>query len=246
MKISIAEPVSQLRHIKIIDNGEPLVNFLEQCPDLILDHPRFIYRRETMARKSVSEKLCQANVWLMEQGFRLAIVEGWRPPHIQKRMYLGTWGRFKERHPDWSDVTLRRVVNRYTAPIHGKVPPPHSTGAAVDLVLADLNGKVQDHWSPYQWRDPTCFQFDAPGLTEQARKTRQLLWDAITPTGMTNYPSEYWHWSYGDQGWAYRGGYPNAIYGPITPPNYQPEPADVIDTPLVLLDLEQDRIALKR
>ncbi len=186
MKISIAEPVTQLRHIKIVDNGEPLVNFLEECPDLILDHPRFIYRRETMARKSVVEKLCQANSWLMERGFRLAIVEGWRPPHIQKRMYLGTWGRFKEKHPDWSDATLRRVVNRYTAPIHGRVPPPHSTGAAVDLVLADLSGKVQDHWSPYKWRDTVCFQFDAPGLTEEAKRTRQLLWDAINPTGMTN------------------------------------------------------------
>ena len=246
MKISIAEPVSQLRHIKIVDNGEPLVNFLAECPDLILDHPRFIYRRETLARKSMADKLCQANAWLMKRGYRLAIVEGWRPPHIQRRMYMGTWNRFKERHPDWSDVTLKRVVNRYTAPIHGRVPPPHSTGAAVDLVLADLAGKVQDHWTPYQWRDPVCFQFDAPGLSDEAKRTRQILWDAITPTGLTNYPSEYWHWSYGDQGWAYRGGRPHAIYGPITPADYEPELADVSDLPLVLLDLEQDRTALKR
>jgi D-alanyl-D-alanine dipeptidase len=246
MKISIAEPVSQLRHIKIIDNGEPLVNFLDECPELILDDARFKYRRETLARKSMARMLCEANSSLMKKGFRLAIVEGWRPPHIQKRMYLGTWNRFQERHPNWSDVTLRRVVNRYTAPIHGRVPPPHSTGGAVDLVLTDLEGNVQDHWSPYTWRDPTCFQFDAPGLSEAAQKTRALLSDAITPTGLTNYPSEYWHWSYGDQGWAYRGGHPHALYGPISPLGYEPEPADVSDAPLVLLDLEQERNPLKR
>jgi D-alanyl-D-alanine dipeptidase len=246
VKISIAEPVSELRKVRIVENGEPLVNFLVECPDLILDHPRFTYRRETLARQAVVRMLCEANASLMSKGYRLAIVEGWRPPHIQKRMYMGTWNRFKERHPDWTDVTLKRVVNRYTAPLHGRVPPPHSTGAAVDLVLADLQGNVQDHWTPYQWRDPVCFQFDAPGLSDAARNTRQLLWDALTPTGLTNYPSEYWHWSYGDQGWAYRGGHMNALYGPVTPKDYQPDPADISEEALVLLDLEQDRVALKR
>ena len=245
-KISIAEPVTLLRHVKIIDNGEPLVDFLKVCPDLVLDHPRFQYRRETLVRKSVADKLCQANNWLLERGYRLAIVEGWRPPHIQKRMYLGTWNRFKKRHPEWSDAQLRRVANRYTAPLHGRVPPPHSTGGAVDLVLASKEGIVQDHVSPYENYEPKSFAFDAPQLAETSRKTRQLLWDALTPTGMTNYPSEFWHWTYGDQGWAYRGGHDHALYGPITPDNYEPALEDVNEEPFVLLDIDLDRNVLKR
>ena len=36
---------------------------------------------------------------------------------------------------------------------------------------------------------------------------------ALLEGGLTNYPSEYWHWSYGDQGWAYRTGANQALYG---------------------------------
>lgn len=240
-KISIAEPVTALRHVPIVDNGEPLVNFLEVCPDLIMDVPRFEYRRETLVRESVAGMLCKANAWLMKQGYRLAIVEGWRPLHIQKRMHLGILKRFRERNPDWSDVKLRRTANQYTAPLHGRVPPPHSTGGAVDLQLASIDGVIQDHVSPYELFDTKCYHFAAPGLSDTARKHRQLLWDALTPTGMTNYPSEYWHWTYGDQGWAYRGGHPHALYSSVTPDGYEPEPRDVVDEPLILLQIDKDR-----
>jgi zinc D-Ala-D-Ala dipeptidase len=30
-----------------------------------------------------------------------------------------------------------------------------------------------------------------------------------------NYPTEWWHWSYGDSYWALTTGAPAAIYGPI-------------------------------
>lgn len=231
---SPTEPVSQLRSVRIIECGEPLIDFLQFCPDLLWDSPRFHYRRETLLRQSVAERLCQANAAL-PAGYRLAIIEGWRPPHIQRRMYLSVWNRFKEMHPEWSDVTLRRVVNRFTAPQNSRVPPPHSTGGAVDLMLADTEGHLLDHISPYAEFDPKSFAFTAPDLSEAARKHRQILADVLIPTGITNYPSEYWHWTYGDQGWAYRGGRPHALYAAITPDDYQPEPADLTDAPLELI-----------
>jgi zinc D-Ala-D-Ala dipeptidase len=165
-------------------------------------------------------------------GYRLAIIEGWRPPHIQRRMYLTVWQQFQERHPDWSDVKLKRVVNRFTAPMNLRVPPPHTTGGAVDVALVLTDGTPCDAHSPYDWDDPASFPFDAPGLSDEARRTRAMLADALIPTGLTNYPSEYWHWSYGDQGWAYRGGHPYALYAAITPPNWTPDPADEGESPL--------------
>ncbi len=232
---SPAEPVSRLRSIKIIENGEPLVPFLELCPQLLLDKPRFTYRRETLLRKSVAEKLCAASANL-PAGYRLAIVEGWRAPHIQRRMYLSVWNRFREANPHWSEVTMRRVVNRYTAPMNDRVPPPHSTGGAVDLVLADAEGKVLDHTSPFESYDPRGFAFDAAGLSQDARKHRDMLKAALEPTGITNYPSEFWHWSYGDQGWAYRGFHPNALYARVEPTDWTPAPEDLGETPLELIE----------
>ncbi len=238
-KPSLAEPVTDLRKVKIKDNGEPLVNFLELCPGLLLDKPRFTYRRETLLRKSAAEKLCQADKSL-PKGYRIAILEGWRPHHIQRRMYMSTWKRFKERHPDWSDVQLKRVVNRFTAPLHDRVPPPHSTGGAMDVSLVNDEGKPYDVRSGYEPYDPAGFPLIAPKLTEEARKNRQILSEAMQNAGITNYPSEFWHYSYGDQGWAYRHGLEHAIYGAITPLDWTPEPTDLVDEPLVFLERDDD------
>ena len=230
-KISISEPVSALRYVRIVECGEELVDFREVCPELLVDRARFRYRRETLMRRSLAEKLCEASR-LLPTGYRLAIVEGWRAPHIQRRMYQLVWNQFRERHPEWSETMLKRVVNRFTAPLHPRVPPPHTTGGAVDLMLADSDGTPQDPSSPYEPFDPGSFPFAAPGLSDTARRTRAILAAALLPTGITNYPSEFWHWSYGDQGWAYRGSYPNALYGPITPNDWTPDPEDDIDVPL--------------
>lgn len=233
--ISPAEPVTDLRRIKIVECGEPLVDFLEACPLLVQDRPRFNYRRETLVRESVAGFLDQATRQLPE-GYRMAIIEGWRAPHIQQRMYLAGWKRLSDKHPDWSETKLRRMTNRFTAPLGTRVPPPHSTGGAVDVVLIRDDGSYHDHIKPFEQLDINCFAFDAPGLGEEARRTRAVLKAAFAGTGMTNYPSEYWHWSYGDQGWAYRGGHDHAIYGPIVPPNWEPDPADLGDEPFEYLD----------
>lgn len=235
-RISPAEPITDLRRVPIREGGEPLVDFLKACPQIRLDRPRFNYRRETLVRERVADAINQA-VPKLPKGYHLAIVEGWRPIHIQRRMYLGIWQRFRERHPDWSDTKLKRVVNRFTAPYDSpKVPPPHSTGGAIDMILVREDGSPHDHTTPFDRFDPHCYAMDAEGLSAEARRTRDILCEAFAETVLTNYPSEYWHWSFGDQGWAYRGGHEAAIYGPVVPDNYTPHAPDVSDEPLRLLD----------
>ncbi len=229
---SPAEPVSALRRIPIAECGQPLVDFQALCPELLLDRPRYRYQRETLLRRTVAERLCAANRRL-PSGYRLAVIEGWRAPHIQRRMYLATWNWWKARHPQWSDAALRRVVNRFTAPPdHRRVPPPHTTGGAVDVMLATAGGTSLDHHSPYEAFDPRSYPMNALELSEEARRTRSLLAEALGAAGLTNYPSEYWHWSYGDQGWAYRGSRAQAIYGAVEPENWNPRPEEISDDPL--------------
>lgn len=236
-KPSLAEPITDLRRVPIHECGEPLVDYIALCPRLVVDSPRFKYRRETLARQRVAEALCEAEARL-PRGYRLGVIEGWRAPHIQRRMYLGIWLRFKERHPEWSDTKLRRVVNRYTAPPDApKVPPPHSTGGAVDVVLLREDLTPCDHTSPYDRFDPKGFAMEAPGLSNEAKETRDILRHVFEGTVLTNYPSEYWHWSFGDQGWAYRGGHAAAHYGLVMPPNWSPAPEDMADEPLHLLEI---------
>jgi len=236
VRISPTEPVYALRRIPIRECGEPLVNYLELCPLLIHDQPVFDYHRETLLRKGVAERLCQAAEHL-PKGIRLAILEGWRGLHIQRRMYRRSWEWWQQRHPEWSETTLKRVVNRLTAPPnHPRVPPPHLTGGALDVGLVREDGTPLDLVSPYERLDPRSFVSDAPLLDDEARANRELLRKTLEAVGITNYPSEYWHFSYGDQGWAYRGQHPAAIYGPIEPPNWRPDPRDDIEAPVRRID----------
>jgi D-alanyl-D-alanine dipeptidase len=232
---SPSEPVSELRKVKIVECGERLVDFTVECPGLVLVSPVYGYTRATLVRRSVAEKLNRA-IEALPEGYGIGIIEGWRPRYVQRRMYNTNWLRFKNLHPDWSDLQLRRVVNRFTHPPEAAAPPPHSSGGAVDVVLIDAEGIRLDHSSPYKPFDPRNYPTGCAGLSDLARRHREILGRALLAAGFTNYPSEYWHWSYGDQGWAYRGGHPHAIYGPILDPEgWTPVAADDVDEPLARL-----------
>lgn len=215
---SPAEPVSELRRIPIRENGEPLVDFLELCPELywVPRHPVFEYERFRLLRRTPAEMLARAQARLPE-GIRLAVVEGWRPPEIQRRMHEETRARLRGEHPHWSDRHLTREANRFSAPMDPRVPPPHTTGGAVDLHLTDADGEILDFISPYSLMDRHGTPRDAKGLSAEARRNRKLLREVLEAVGLTNYPSEWWHWSYGDQGWAYRGGHLHAVYAATEP-----------------------------
>jgi D-alanyl-D-alanine dipeptidase len=219
--LSPDEPVSALRHIPIHDNGEPLVEFLKLCPQIywVPQHPVFHYHRYQLARKSLAEMLCQAATSL-PRGIRLAVVEGWRPPEIQRQMHAATRERLRREHPEWTPQHISRTANRFSAPMDERVPPPHTTGGAVDLHLVRDDGELLDFYSPYALMDPRGARMNARGLSAQASRNRELLRTTLEATGLTNYPSEWWHWSYGDQGWAYRGGHPSALYAAIQPAEF--------------------------
>ena len=56
---------------------------------------------------------------------------------------------------------------------------------------------------------------DASGLSDEARHNRDLLARAMGGAGFVNYPTEWWHWSYGDRYWALISNADRAVYGPV-------------------------------
>ncbi|MBI3909790.1 MAG: D-alanyl-D-alanine carboxypeptidase family protein [Armatimonadetes bacterium] len=220
--MGLSEPLRDLRRIKIIENGEPLVDILAFSRDLrwAESHPVFDYVRVRWCRRIVARMLAQAQQRL-PKGIHLGIVEGWRSPEIQRMMYLHTWQEIRRRHPCWSEAALRRLTNRFSAPPDDVCPPPHTTGGAVDLHLVQEDGTPLDMTSPH----PEDFREAAPmfcrGLSRTAERHRTLLREVLTSVGLTNYAAEWWHWSYGDSGWAHRTGAPHAVYGQVWPPDWE-------------------------
>ncbi|RKF28252.1 M15 family metallopeptidase [Micromonospora globbae] len=195
------------------DDGEPLVD-LREVPELRLDtraaDPAGAYAR---VRRGVAERLLAAQRAL-PAGLRLLVVEGYRPHHVQRDIFTGYREELRRRYPQWSAGRLHRETTKFVSPVE---VAPHSTGGAVDLTLCDLDGVELDMGTavdatPEASAD-ACFTA-AGNIPAAARRNRQILVAALTGAGMVNYPTEWWHWSYGDRYWALMTGAPATRYGP--------------------------------
>ncbi len=214
MPRSFGEPLTKLRAVPITDNAEPLVDprTLSKRLHFAEKHPKFEgMTRTPKVRRSVAEKLAQAADSL-PNGIDIVIIEGFRPMAQQQFMYDEIRKEFAAKHPEWNKATLHRITNTLSAPPDDPCPPPHTTGGAVDLSLMRMPARDWlDMTSPFEM-DETSAPGDTPGLSEEAQANRRLLFDALEKTGLTNYLGEWWHWSFGDSGWALRVGAKEALY----------------------------------
>lgn len=214
MARSFGEPLTKLRAVRIVDNGEPLMDPRTLSPRLhfAAKHPKFgDMPRTPRVRRRVAEMLAQA-AEALPPGIDIQIIDGFRPLAQQRFMYETLRAEFAIRHPEWAKATLHRVTNTMSAPPDDLCPPPHTTGGAVDLGLLDVaKGERLDMTSPFDW-DETSAPTQMKGLSAEAQKNRDLLIHTLEATGLTNYAGEWWHRSYGDSGWALRVGALKAIY----------------------------------
>jgi D-alanyl-D-alanine dipeptidase len=164
-------------------------------------------------RQGVLDRLLDAQA-LLPDGIRLLFVEGYRPPALQRRYFEKYSAGLRAQHPDWSDDRLRSAASRYVSPPE---IAPHSAGAAVDLTLADADGRELDLGTAMNANPEdsagACYT-RADNLGAEARAHREILGKALSEAGLVNYPTEWWHWSYGDRYWALTTGAPAALYGP--------------------------------
>jgi len=195
----------RITSIPALESGEPLVDLFTRgisTPD------------RQFARESVADRLAMADAFL-PAGVRLHVVEGLRPIEAQQSIYDDYRAELERLHPGISDRDVHVLVSRFVSPVE---VAPHVAGAAVDLTLIGAHGPL-DLGTPIdatpEQSNGACF-FDAANIGREARTNRSLLADVLTAAGLVNYPTEWWHWSFGDRYWAYLEDRPHAIYGPAS------------------------------
>jgi len=195
--------------------GEPLIDVAD-APSLRLDHrladPSGHYRR---LRSGLATRLVTAGSHLSGD-VRICVIEGFRPRSLQTRYFNDYVARLTRQHPDWDTATLTRLATRHVAPPSSM--SPHSTGGAVDLTLVDhrnreLDMGTQVNATPEESKG-RCYTH-APALNPEAKRNRALLQQVLEAVGLINYPTEWWHWSYGDQYWALQTEAPTTRYREI-------------------------------
>ena len=125
--------------------------------------------------------------------------------------------------PAWDAV--REEVGCFWAPPSDDptTPPPHSTGAAVDLTLADASGQPLEMGGAIDAIGPVSHPLhhavaaarDPDGEEARWHGRRLLLSAVMGKAGFAQHPQEWWHFSFGDQLWAWRSGQAEAIYGRV-------------------------------
>jgi zinc D-Ala-D-Ala dipeptidase len=203
--------------LPVLECGEPLVDVRGTGAVRVDDRLADEQGAYAHVRLSVMDMLIAAQCQL-PRGVRLLVVEGYRPRAVQERYFASSMSRIARANPRWSEERVHTEAATYVAPPE---VAPHVAGGAVDLTLCTVDGdellmgtEVNDTPPEY---GPECFTAST-GIDAVARENRDLLIGVMSGTGFVNYPSEWWHWSYGDRYWAFVTGAGHARYGPATDP----------------------------
>lgn len=212
------------QHIPIEDCGEPLVSIPLEKFAVQLPHPyeklgaEYEDKSPYCLRKGVLEALEMAQFLLNKSypGWKLKLYDAYRPIGVQQFMVDYTFDSLlKEYGWEYYSISAQQrqklweqVYQLWAAPITDPAtPPPHSTGAAVDLTLVDQTGKTVamggeiDELSPRSHPDYYANSRKLP--EKQYHRYRQVLNQVMTNVGFLRHPEEWWHFSLGDQMWAW-------------------------------------------
>ncbi|MEV0122337.1 M15 family metallopeptidase [Streptomyces sp. NPDC050703] len=200
--------------IPVHECGEPLVD-LRGLDFLRVDHrladDAGHYAR---LREGVADRLAHA-AHLLPAGLCLLATEGYRPLALQIAYFEEYAAELRAAHPEWPAEHLRAQTSRSLSPPE---VGPHVAGAAVDLTLCTADGAELDLGTPVnagpEESGGACYT-RCDGISGEARRNRSVLGAALSAAGLVNYPTEWWHWSYGDRYWALSTGAPAARYGPV-------------------------------
>jgi D-alanyl-D-alanine dipeptidase len=202
---------SRVTGIPVSDNGEDLVDVRDHGFMVSLsradDAGDFV-----RVRAGLASRLALA-AEALPLGVHLLIIEGYRPADRQRRYFDDYLSSLRAAAPGRDERQLQALASRYVSPPE---IAPHSAGAAVDLTLCAADGTELDlgtavNATPEQSAG-ACYTLH-PSVTGQARRNRAVLADALHAAGLVNYPTEWWHWSYGDRYWAMETGAAFALYG---------------------------------
>ena len=207
----------------ILECGEPLVPIPLELFAVVSPHPYqklgAPYGRSPYhLRQSVLNSLSQAQYQLqrLHPNWQIQIFDAYRPVAVQQFMVDYTFAdvvqtqglTLTELSAAQRGAIWEQVYQIWAVPsLEDSCPPPHSTGAAVDVTLVDSTGQAVNMGSAIDELStrshPDYFANSTEPLSQQYHSHRQLLWDVMRYAGFQRHPGEWWHFSLGDQMWAW-------------------------------------------
>jgi zinc D-Ala-D-Ala dipeptidase len=212
------------QQIAIAECGEALVQIPIEIFAIESPHPyqllgaTYAEMSPYYLRQSVLDSLIAAQKYLQSKhpGWRIQIFDAYRPVAVQQFMVDYTFNQvIAAQKLDIAGLSVaeseriwQQVYQIWAVPsLNPLTPPPHSTGAAIDITLVDSTGKVVDMGSPIDELSarshPDYFANSDLLEHQQYHRDRLLLREVMEFAGFARHPGEWWHFCQGDQMWAW-------------------------------------------
>lgn len=198
----------------IKENGERLVSLLDTGFKLIFE-PSIMEGYKYLVRQAIVEKIGRISEALDKQNKTLIIRSAWRSFEHQRKLWNNKLMFLQKEHPEESLEQLRELVAHFIAPEHLST---HATGGAVDALIYDRNTESVLDFGTNKGHNidltELCYPHH-PDISDQARENRRLLMRLFEKEEFICDLKEYWHFDYGNIGWAIERGRLHAIYGVV-------------------------------
>ena len=182
----------------------------ERYADYIAEHPTYdgAYLRSEVAKK------LQDAASKLDDRYALVIRAGHRPIEVQKRILVECAKEYQDEHPEVSDAEALEHARTFVSDPDITLPP-HVCGAAVDVEIRDTTtGKLLDFGGSMNDDTEKSFLY-YPDLSDVQKTNRLMLTTVMLDAGFASCKPEWWHFSYGDQVWAWFYGEQSSLYSPI-------------------------------
>lgn len=203
----------EVTSIKVVDSGDPLIDAEKEILAFD-DRKRSQNPLLSFVRSELATRLHDAQQ-MLPLGYRLLGIEGYRPLSMQTFYFDRYRQGLIDATPTVSPEEADELASRFVSP---PAVAPHVSGAAIDVTLMDYRSKELDLGTPVD-ANPEASQnacyFAATNISASACRNREILRSVLTKVGLVNYPTEWWHWSYGDRYWALKNRAPHALFGPV-------------------------------
>lgn len=195
-------------NVGFIENHEIMIDINIMDNKRIICEPQYYNQcvpgaiKECYVRKTVYELLLVALEFLPQE-YNFKIYDAWRPYKVQKFLYDEQVRKLCEQGLKITEA--QEKASKYVSyPSKSNFKPfVHSTGGAIDLTIIDA-GKNElnmgTKFDDFSSRAATDSYENSQNL--DVKRNRRLLYNAMIQAGFTNYPSEWWHYDYGNSFWA--------------------------------------------
>ncbi len=199
---------------QVQDDRSPLVSLRNSGFNLIFE-PSIEDNCDYRVREAVHAKVGRISRRLDEQNKTLIIRSAWRSFGHQRRLWDDKFAMMQQQYPQRSRAEVMEIVSHFIAPAEKSM---HATGGAVDALIYDVKSdRVMDFGNNeglHLELDQTCYP-DHPEISPEARRNRRLLIRLFEDEDFVVDILEYWHFDYGNAGWATDKGVEFARYGVI-------------------------------